>query len=101
MITFENTVFIERPIEEVFAFLADLQKIPKWNYYVRSVTPTSVETAVGSTYHQVRKSDEQDLRIASIEWNRSLVIETIPPSRPELRREMTFPGTRWRDPDCR
>lgn len=91
MITFENTVFIERPIEEVFAFVADLQKIPKWNYYVRSVTPTSVETgAVGSTYHQIRKSDEQDLRIASIEWNRSLVIETIPPSRPELRREMTF-----------
>jgi uncharacterized protein YndB with AHSA1/START domain len=91
MITFENTVFIERPIEEVFAFVADLQKIPKWNYYVRSVTPTSVETgAVGSTYHQIRKSDEQDLRVTHIDWNKSLVIETIPPSRPELRREMTF-----------
>jgi uncharacterized membrane protein len=30
MIAFESTVFIERPIEEVFAFVADLQKIPKW-----------------------------------------------------------------------
>lgn len=91
MITFENTVFIERQIEEVFAFVADLQRIPKWNYYVRSVTPTSAEmSAVGSTYHQIRKSDEQDLRVAHIDWNKSLVVETIPPSRPELRREMTF-----------
>jgi len=46
--------------------------------------------AVGSTYHQVRKNDEQDLRISRLEPNLSLVVETIPPSKPELRREIAF-----------
>jgi Polyketide cyclase / dehydrase and lipid transport len=30
--TFENTVMIRRPIEDVFAFLSDFENIPKWNY---------------------------------------------------------------------
>ena len=46
----ENAVFIKRPIEEVFAFVADLPKISLWNYHVRTVTPTSAGTGVvGST----------------------------------------------------
>jgi uncharacterized membrane protein len=91
MFTFENTIAIDRPVEEVFAFVVDLPSLPKWNYYVLSVSSTSPESgAVGSTYHQVRKNDEQDLRISQLEPNRSLVVETIPPSKPELRREMTF-----------
>jgi Polyketide cyclase / dehydrase and lipid transport len=32
--TFENTVMIARPIEDVFAFLSDLENIPKWNYAI-------------------------------------------------------------------
>ena len=34
MQTFENTVTIQRPAEEVFAFLADFENIPKWNYAI-------------------------------------------------------------------
>jgi uncharacterized membrane protein len=91
MFTFENTVLIDRPIEAVFAFVVDLPSIPKWNYYVLSVSPTSPKPGVvGSTYHQIRKDDEQDLRISQLEPNRSLVVETIPPSKPELRREIMF-----------
>ncbi|HET7089877.1 MAG TPA: SRPBCC family protein [Anaerolineae bacterium] len=91
MFTFENTIVIDRPIEEVFAFVVDLPSIPKWNYYVLSVSLTSPKLgAVGSTYHQIRKNDEQDLRISQLELNRLLVVETIPPSRPELRREIKF-----------
>ena len=91
MFTFENTVVIDRPIEEVFAFVVDLPSLPKWNYYVLSVLPTSPKPgSVGSTYHQIRKNDEQDLMISQLEPNQSLVIETIPPSKPELRREITF-----------
>jgi len=51
MFSFENTVVIDRPIEYVFAFVTDLQRIPMWNYYVQSVTPTSVEVGTqGATY---------------------------------------------------
>ncbi len=91
MIHFENSIVIDRPIEEVFAFVVDLPSIPKWNYYVLSVVPTSPTLGlVGSTYHQIRKNDAQDLRIAKLEPNQSLVVETIPPSKPELRRECLF-----------
>ncbi|MCC6301042.1 MAG: SRPBCC family protein [Anaerolineales bacterium] len=91
MFYFENTIVIDRPIEDVFAFLADLPSIPKWNYYVRTVESTSPQAgAVGSTYHQIRKNDEQDLKISKLEPNQALVIETIPPSKPELRREILF-----------
>jgi uncharacterized protein YndB with AHSA1/START domain len=31
MPTFENTVTIQKPAEEVFAFLADFENIPAWN----------------------------------------------------------------------
>lgn len=91
MFSFENTMLIYRPVKEVFAFLADLSNVPKWNYYVLSVSPTSPEhVSLGSTYHQIRRDDEQDLRITQLEPNRSLVVETIPPSKPEMRREITF-----------
>ena len=91
MFYFENTIVINRPVKEVFAFLVDLPSIPKWNYYVRSVVPTSSQSgSVGSTYHQIRRDDEQDLRISKLEPNQTLVVETIPPSKPELRREVLF-----------
>jgi uncharacterized membrane protein len=91
MFNFEDNMVIERPVEEVFAFVADLPSIPKWNYFVLSVVPTSPKSgSVGSTYHQIRKNDEQDLRISKLELNQSLVVETIPPSKPELRREFLF-----------
>jgi uncharacterized membrane protein len=32
MLEFENTVYIDRPIGEVFTFLSDFENIPKWNY---------------------------------------------------------------------
>lgn len=91
MIEFENSITVDRSVQDVFDFTADLTNVPKWNYYVRSVVATSDRPGTeGATYHQVRRKDEQDLRIVRLEPNRSLVVETIPPSRPELHREMTF-----------
>jgi hypothetical protein len=42
MASFENTVTIRRPIAAVFAFLADFENIPAWNYAIvetRKVSP--------------------------------------------------------------
>ena len=55
MATFENTVMIRRPIEDVFAFLSDFENVPKWNYAIvetRKVSEGAV--GVGTIYHQVR-----------------------------------------------
>lgn len=90
-IEFENAVRIERPVEDVFGFVADPENIPKWNYFVLEVKKTSDgELGVGSTYHQVRKTDEQDLRMEAYDVNRRVVLATVPPSKPRLEREMLF-----------
>jgi uncharacterized protein YndB with AHSA1/START domain len=34
MATFQNTVTIRRSVQDVFAFLADFENIPKWNYAI-------------------------------------------------------------------
>jgi hypothetical protein len=55
MQTFQNTVTIARPAEEVFAFLADLRNIPKWNCAIERTAPTSPGPAgAGATYRQTR-----------------------------------------------
>lgn len=91
MIEFENSILIERPIEVVFAFLAEFENVPKWNYFVREVRKTSAgPAAVGATYRQVRMTDEQDFRVAEFELNRRLVVETLPDSSPEFMRRFTL-----------
>jgi uncharacterized protein YndB with AHSA1/START domain len=55
MQTFENTVTIQRPAEEVFAFLADFENIPKWNYAIDETHKTSAgPVGVGTRYRQTR-----------------------------------------------
>jgi len=89
MLEFENTIRIERPIAEVFAFLADFENIPKWNYYVLEVRKLSDgPIGIGTTYHQVRKTDEQDFRITELDQNHRVAMKTLPGSSPDL--EMSF-----------
>jgi Polyketide cyclase / dehydrase and lipid transport len=55
MQTFENTVTIHRPAEEVFAFLADFENIPKWNYAIDETHKASAgPVSVGTRYRQTR-----------------------------------------------
>jgi hypothetical protein len=61
VLEFENTIPIDRPIDEVFAFLSDFENIPKWNYYVLEVRQLSESPiGIGTTYHQERKTRAQD-----------------------------------------
>lgn len=55
METFANTVTIRRPTEEVFAFLADFENVPRWNYAIDTTRKTSPgPVGVGTTYRQTR-----------------------------------------------
>ena len=55
MATFQNTVTIARPADEVFAFLADFGNIPAWNYAIASTVQTSPgQAGAGATYRQTR-----------------------------------------------
>jgi hypothetical protein len=53
--TFENTVVIRRPIEEVFAFLSHFENVPSWNYAIIETRKVSEgPVGVGTIYQQVR-----------------------------------------------
>ena len=91
MLEFENTIPIERPIDEVFAFLSDFENIPKWNYYVLEVRQLSESPiGIGTTYHQVRKTDQQDFRIIEFEPNHTVAVKTLPQSSPSFERRFTL-----------
>ena len=76
---FTNRVTIKRSRDEVFAFLADLENLPRWNYAIeqtRKLTPGPVE--VGSRYHQVRTVParrEEDLEVVELEPGRRLTVQ--------------------------
>ena len=71
MYTFQNTVTIARPADEVFAFLADLRNIPKWNYAIERTVQTSPGPArAGASYRQTRtipRRSEENLQITAFE----------------------------------
>jgi uncharacterized protein YndB with AHSA1/START domain len=55
METFQNVVEISRRVEDVFAFLADFENVPRWNYAIQETTKTSPgPVGVGTTYRQTR-----------------------------------------------
>jgi len=91
VLEFENTIRIDRPVDEVFAFLSDFENIPKWNYYVLEVRQLSEGSiGVGTTYHQVRKSDQQDLRIIEFDPGHTVAVKTLPQSSPDLEMRFTL-----------
>ena len=91
MLEFENTIYIDRPVDEVFAYLSDFENIPKWNYYVLEVRQRSESPiGVGTTYHQVRKTDEQDFRIIEFEPYLTVAVKTLPQSSPTLEMRFTL-----------
>lgn len=91
MLELENTIRIDRTVAEVFAFLSDFEHIPKWNYYVlevRQLFDNPIDA--GATYHQVRKSDEQDFRIIEFQPNHAVAVKTLPQSSPSFERKFTL-----------
>ena len=75
---FENTVRIDRPVEDVFAFLADFENIPRWNYAIVETRQTSDgPVGVGATYLQVRSMpsrSEETFEVTEFEPIRRLAI---------------------------
>lgn len=85
---FANAVTIERPVHDVFAFVADPVNVPKWNYAIVETQKTSDgSVGVGTTYRQTRSlptRSEETIRIT----------ELVPDRRFALRGDLgPFAGT--------
>lgn len=82
MIRFQTSVRIERPIDEVFAYVSEPENFPRWNSAVRTVRKTSSgEHPVGATYSMTRQlpsgQAENDLEITAYERPREFAIRTL------------------------
>jgi hypothetical protein len=75
---FSNAVTINRSRRDVFAFVSDLENIPKWNYAILETRKTSPgPVAVGSMYRQVRSLPsrrEESLEVTEFEPGRRFAV---------------------------
>ena len=90
MFAVEETVTIARPVEEVFAFLADPTKIPIWRPDVLAVDGATGRLTAGATFDEwIRFGGRKAwrMRVVEVEPGRRAVIEAIagPGVRPTQR----------------
>jgi uncharacterized protein YndB with AHSA1/START domain len=80
---FKLSLTIGRPVDEVFAFLADFTHLPLWNYYVLETVQLSPgPVGVGKLYRQRRKTDVQQFRVIEYAPGQAVAIQLIPPTLP-------------------
>lgn len=78
----QNQIKVNRPIQDVFAFLSNFENMPKWNYYIVSVQKaTDGPPRLGTVFHQVRKTDAQQFRITTFLPPHEVMVETLPPEK--------------------
>jgi uncharacterized protein YndB with AHSA1/START domain len=79
MATFQNTLTIQRPVEDVFAFLADFENLPSWNHAIVETEKTSPgPVGVGTTYRQLRslpRRSEESLEVTAFEPTSRLEVD--------------------------
>lgn len=79
METFKNAVTIRRTAKDLFAFLADFENVPRWNYAIASTTKVSPgPVGVGSVYRQIRSIPsraEEGFEVTVFQPGRRLAVE--------------------------
>ena len=98
---FTNTLIIDRPVADTFAFISDFENMPKWNYVVAETTNESPPgRGAGTIYRQRRRTDEQRFVVTDFEPDQLVAVRTLRPGR-DLQMRFTFEpdggGTRLTD----
>jgi len=79
MVQFSNTVEIARPRSKVFAYLADLEHTPEWNWAITETRKvTSGPVGVGTVYQQTRsvpRHQEETLTVTRLKVDELLEID--------------------------
>ena len=98
---FTNTLIIDRPVADTFAFISDFENMPKWNYFVAETNSESPPgRGAGTIYRQRRRTDEQRFVVTDFEPDQLVAVRTLRPGR-DLQMRFTFEphegGTRLTD----
>jgi uncharacterized protein YndB with AHSA1/START domain len=91
VIAFETDTTIERPVQEVFAYVSDPLNFPRWNSAVRAVRKTSAgDNGGASTYSMERRLPTgravNELEVVASEPPRTFAIRTTSGPTPFLYR---------------
>jgi uncharacterized protein YndB with AHSA1/START domain len=77
----EHSVVVARPVEDVFAFLAEPDNLPRWQSGLVEVRKAGTETGVGARHVEVRsfmgKQIEQTLEVTAYEPPRVLDFSVV------------------------
>ncbi|HYR62485.1 MAG TPA: SRPBCC family protein [Actinomycetota bacterium] len=93
-----NTVTVQRPIDEVFQFLADGTNNPRWRPGVLDISPPAGGPAVGAVYAQGMKGPRGkriagDYRITELSPSTRIAFEVVAgPARPTGSFELSEPA---------
>lgn len=93
MITHEVTIHLNKPIEQVFAFLMDTSKLVTWqSNLIKSEPLTNGPLRTGSRFREVRrlgnKETEIEAEITALEPNKRLETRTV--TRPQATISYSF-----------
>ena len=76
---FDNVMTIDRPPAEVFAYLAQFENIPRWNYAISETRQlTGGQVDVGTRFRQVRtlpSRSEEEFEVVEFEPYRRLAVD--------------------------
>ncbi len=78
---FENSILINRPTSDVFAFVSNFENMPKWDHRIRSTTNESGRDGLGAMYLQEGQSGAIRFVVTEFEKNHRVTVESIPPAR--------------------
>ena len=80
LIYFELSQTIDCPVDKVFAFLSNFTNMPKWNYYITSLTQTTPGPIQhGTIFKQSRPRDILSYEIKAFYPPHSVMVEVLPP----------------------
>ena len=88
MIQHEVTLHLNRPIDQVFAFLVDTSKLSTWqSNLIKSEPLTEGPLRTGSRFREIRrinnKEEEIEAEITALELNKRLETKTV--TKPQAR----------------
>ena len=95
MAGFKQSVVINRPVEQVFAFVSDLENDPPWSGAAEMRRTSPGPVGIGTTFQQrdrlLGRRLELTLRVVGYEPNRKITLRTT-------SKRLSFAGTRMVEP---
>jgi uncharacterized protein YndB with AHSA1/START domain len=106
MTTIAQSIVVERPVEEVFAFVTDARNNPRWQSAAglqqtqqTPEDPVGVGTRITEVWRFMGRSSESTSEVTEYEPNKKYTRRLIAGTSPIVRGEYTFEpvaeGTRW------